>query len=93
MPFRFEPPTVTDGARFRADADATTKALFGHFAGHLRGVAVLKNGDAYVEHEFPYSDDITSADVAYLGGHVYVVDDTEAAALSAAGYGDRLVEL
>lgn len=86
MAYRFSPPTVTDAARFRADADEVTRRLWGHMAGDPKGKTVLKTGATYTECEFPYSDDIDAADIAYLGGHIYEVDATEKAALEAAGY-------
>ena len=52
-----------------------------------RGTTVLKSfAGAYTQTNYPTQDDIAGAAVAYLGGHDYVVSDTEAAALQAAGY-------
>jgi len=34
--------------------------------------------------------DLAGVEVTYLGGHVHTVDDTEAASLTAAGYGPYL---
>jgi hypothetical protein len=50
-------------------------------------VTVLKQpSGAYVQVEFPSPEQINAAAVTYLGGHVYEVDETEAASLLAAGY-------
>lgn len=93
MGWVFNPPTVDDGARFRADADPTTRALFRHFVGPTRGRTVLKTGGTYVTSDAPYLDDILAADVVYYGGHVHPVSDTEYTALVAAGFGAYLVEV
>lgn len=93
MPFRFSPPSFATGERLAPSMDATARALFGHFEAHRRGFDVRKVGGAYVQSTETYAADLDAADVVYLGGHVYVVDDVEAAALSSAGYGDQLVEL
>lgn len=56
------------------------------------GVSVLKEQDgSYRLVETPSEDDQTNADIVYLGGHVHLVSDEEAANLSAAGFGDGLV--
>jgi hypothetical protein len=60
-----------------------------HFT-QKRSTSILKTGSSYVEVPGPSDEQITAADIAYLGGHVYTVDDTEAAALTAAGYGAGL---
>lgn len=51
------------------------------------GVTVLKSPlGSYTQTQNPTPEQIDAAAVAYLGGHVYPVSDTEAAALTAAGY-------
>ena len=86
MAWRFSPPSVNDGAPYRADADEVTQRLWGHFSRHNTGVSVLKTGATYVDQQYPYQDDLDAADVVYLGGHIYDVSDAEAALLIAAGY-------
>ena len=54
---------------------------------YYEGITVLKTAGAYTQVQAPTQDDINAADIAYLGGHSYAVDSTEAAALTAAGYG------
>lgn len=93
MPFRFSPPSYATGESVAPGMDRVTAALCGHFVAHRRGVSVRKVGGAYVEAREPYLDDLLAADVVYLGGHFYEVSDAEAAALTAAGYGDQLEAL
>lgn len=55
---------------------------------HLdRGVTVLKETGAYREVSDPTPEEVTAADIAYLGGRKYTIDAAEAADLTAAGYG------
>ena len=51
-----------------------------------RGRSVLKNNGVYTTLDGPTVDQVNSADIAYLGGHIYEITDAEAAALTAAGY-------
>lgn len=50
------------------------------------GLSVLKTGTSYATVENPTDEQVTAADAAYLGGRTYTINDTEAAALTAAGY-------
>jgi hypothetical protein len=84
--YLFSPPSVNDGAAYRADADIVTRKLWGHFARHNTGVTLIKNNGVYVEQQYPYHDDLVAADLYYLGGHIYVVDNDEGLALIDAGY-------
>jgi hypothetical protein len=53
-----------------------------------RGQTVLKNPDnSYTTVAYPSQDQIAAAQIAYVGGHVYTVSTAEAAALTAAGFG------
>ena len=53
-----------------------------------RRVTVLKDAlGGYTQVSNPDPADIESATIAYLGGRSYTIDSTEAAALTAAGYG------
>jgi hypothetical protein len=59
--------------------------------GHIdRGLTVLKKDGIYTTLDFPYQGDCDAADIAYYGGHVYDIDEDEAVALTAAGYGDNI---
>jgi hypothetical protein len=84
--YLFSPPSVNDGAAYRADADIVTRKLWGHFARHNTGVTLIKNNGVYVEQQYPYHDDLVAADLYYLGGHIYEVSDEEAEELADAGY-------
>lgn len=53
-----------------------------------RGVTLLKSGVTYTQSRHPSDEDMAAADVVYLGGYTYVISAGEAAALTAAGYGD-----
>jgi hypothetical protein len=86
MAWRFSPPSVNDGAAYRADADVVTRKLWGHMARHNTGVSILKTNGVYVEQQYVYHDDVVAADIFYQGGHIYEVDDAEAQALVNAGY-------
>lgn len=51
------------------------------------GQSVLKSpGGSYTTVASPTPEQIDAAAVVYLGGRTYLVDDTEASALTAAGY-------
>lgn len=50
------------------------------------GVALLVTGSDVVEAQVPSMAAIAAADHAFLGGHIYTVDDAVAAILTAAGY-------
>jgi hypothetical protein len=76
----FTPPTVN--RRNVSPADRLFSRL-----NTPTGVTVLKQpSGAYVQVEFPSPEQINAAAVTYLGGHVYEVDEAEAASLLAAGY-------
>jgi hypothetical protein len=63
--------------------------LFGR-APHRVGTAVLRQDGLYRQVIDPREEELRDADRIFLGGRVHVVDDTEAAALAAAGYDDCL---
>lgn len=78
MPYLFSPPTV--------DRPVGPDRLWSRF--HFQvGQALLKKDGFYTLAEVITDEDFAAADVGYLGGHVYVIDDTEKADLEAAGYG------
>ena len=82
MPYLFRPPTVMEGP-------IGTGPLFYRYD-QPRGVSLLVTGTSVVEQRFPDQDQMAAADVVYLGGHEYLVDDAMAALLTSAGYGDGL---
>ena len=53
-----------------------------------RGLTILRTGTTVIATTDPEADAINSATVVFLGGHLYFIDDTEAALLTAAGYGN-----
>ena len=55
-----------------------------------RGVTLLINGSTVTENRTPSQDDLAAADQYFLGGHQYVVDQTTANILIAAGYSEYL---
>jgi hypothetical protein len=86
MSWTFVPPTV----QRRISLDHRD-FLFSRVT-YDEGVTVVKTlTGGYRQEQF---HDTNKADIAvvYLGGHVYPVDDAEAAALTAAGYGANLTE-
>jgi hypothetical protein len=58
------------------------------FARYTRkqGVTVYRLDGEFYEDRFPAQDDLIDADLIYLGGHEYVVNATEKAALESVGY-------
>ena len=83
--YQFTTPTV--------DYPLGSDRLFGRYR-YPVGVTVLKNPDgSYYTQHIPSEDQMTAAATVYLGGHVHLVSDSEAAALSAAGYGAGLVAI
>ena len=55
-----------------------------------RGISLLVTGTSVIENQYPSQDDLANCDYYFLGGHTYTVSDTQAAILTAAGYGDYL---
>lgn len=52
-----------------------------------QGVSLLKEAGFYRQVDGPTDEEIAAADIAYLGGHRYLVSDAEAGLLTVAGYG------
>lgn len=82
MPYTFRPPTVTR-------RQATTDFLWSRVP-YEEGQTVLKMTDGSYRTVSMVDPDLAGVEVTYLGGHVHTVDDTEAASLTAAGYGPYL---
>jgi hypothetical protein len=78
MAYRFRTPTVSEGP-------AGEGVLFSRYR-LVRGVTVLKIQGEYYEVRFPSSEEVQEAEVAYIGGYSYEVDEAEKTALEAAGY-------
>ncbi|MGZ4519165.1 MAG: hypothetical protein ACXVGA_00945 [Mycobacteriaceae bacterium] len=83
----FIPPTYEQA--FGPDPSSMARANGDRLFSRLTypvGYAVLKTNGFYTLVRNPDAESIASADVAYLGGHTYLVSDQEAADLTAAGY-------
>lgn len=78
----FTPPTIDEGP-------AGGGPLFGRYK-IARGITVLKTAGVYTQVRYPSLPQLAAADIVYLGGHAHPVDSTEAAALTAAGYGANI---
>ena len=82
MPYLFAPPTQS--------LPAGRDRLWSRFH-YQSGLALIKSGGFYSQPADVVADeDIAAGDATYLGGHVYLVSDSEAADLTAAGYGAYL---
>lgn len=76
----FTPPSALEHVRFHGRVTRSQNV----------GLTVLKTGASYTVVADPLYEQISAADIMYLGGRSYQVDGTEAAALTAAGYGAYL---
>lgn len=85
MPFYFQTPSVTEGP-------SGQERLF-QFYKLTRGVTVYRVGSNFSTVRYPSQDFLETVDEYWLGGHTYTVDNTTAASLSAAGFGDYLTEI
>jgi hypothetical protein len=78
MAYRFTTPTISEGP-------AGTGRLFSRYR-LVRGVSVLKIDGIYYQLRNPSSEEVASAQAAYIGGYSYEVNAGEKAGLEAAGY-------
>jgi hypothetical protein len=83
--YTFRTPTIDEGP--------TGNTRLDQFYTLPRGITILKVNGKYREERYPLSSDVKNAEIAYVGGHVYTVTNSEAADLTAAGYGDYLTEI
>lgn len=81
MAFYFTPPVIVERRG--------SHPLFGRL-GVRQGVSVLKEGGFYRQLLDPSAEEVSGADIAYLGGRVYRVSDAEASDLAEAGYDEFL---
>lgn len=88
--FLFEPPVAYDVPRVLPDTRRVPFLLMRHYSELPRGRTVLKIGGTYETVDNPEQDLLDSATEVYLGGHVYIVTDAVADALTVAGYGSGL---
>ena len=78
MAYRFTTPTISEGP-------AGEGRLFSRYR-LVRGISILKIDGEYYQVRYPSSEEIASAEVAYIGGYSYEVGAGEKAQLEAAGY-------
>lgn len=82
------PPVYVGGQDRYRPVPALSQRLMRHFKSRARGRTVLLIDGVYATYDTPSQDTINVATEVYQGGHVYTVTDAQAAALTAAGYGD-----
>jgi len=78
MSYLFVPPVENEGPM-------GGNHLFARYT-RKQGVTVYRLDGEFYEDRFPAQDDLDLADLVYLGGHEYVVNATEKAALESVGY-------
>lgn len=86
--FEFRPPSVT--RRFHKNGH---RDFLWDRVSYQEGLTVVKTTSGGYRQEALHNSDATDIAVVYLGGHVSRVDATEAASLTAAGYGSFLTEV
>jgi hypothetical protein len=79
MTYIFKPPTVNE-------SPAGFSRLFWRYK-IARGDSILVYGTAIVRERTPGVDETQAADYCYLGGHEYVITQTEVDILTNGGYG------
>lgn len=78
MAYLFVPPVVDQGPMGGG-------WLFWRYT-RKQGITVYRIDGQWYEEQYPWQDDLDSADLVYLGGHEYYVTESEKNALEAAGY-------
>ena len=78
MSYLFVPPVVEEGPM-------GGNWLFARYT-RKQGVCVYRLDGVFYEDRFPIQDDLTLADLVYLGGHEYYVTLDEKNALESVGY-------
>jgi hypothetical protein len=79
MAYRFTTPTVSE------NPGGNYHPLFSNIKIPV-GVTVLKIDGDYFEVRYPSAEEVAAADIAYIGGYSYEVDESEKTDLEAAGY-------
>lgn len=90
MPSTFRPPVVYSLPRTLPTSAGPERRFFRRASALPVGQSVLKINGVYQTISNPTLLQCDAASEVYLGGHDYVVNDTIAAALTAAGYGAYL---
>ena len=83
----FTPPVAADLPWVNAETPPPARNLYRHYGPAERGRSVIRVGGVYRTVDSPDQITLSAATEIYLGGHVYTVTATVAAALTAAGYG------
>ena len=78
MAYRFTTPTISEGP-------AGEGRLFSRYR-LVKGVSVLKIDGEYYELQYPSSEEVEAAEIAYIGGYSYEVGEGEKIQLEEAGY-------
>lgn len=86
----FRPPVVYTLPRVLPTTRGPERSHFRHYSPLPVGQSVLKLNGVYQTIQNPTANQCEAATEVYLGGHKYEVNDTIAAALTAAGYGANL---
>jgi hypothetical protein len=84
----FTPPTFDEQPRLEVTSRGSAARLFSYYPVHRVGRNIYKYADGTYTTVDPTGD--LAPVVTYYGGHIYTVDDVEAAALAAAGFGANL---
>jgi len=82
----FQPPVAYDNPSTLPDTKGPAKMLFERLGAQPRGRSVLRTAGVYATLDYPTTAQINAATEAYIGGHIYDVDNATVAALVAAGY-------
>lgn len=77
---------MADVPRVLPSTRGVARAHMRHYSPLLRGHSVLKENGVYVTVDTPDQIRCNAAQEVYLGGHIYVVSQAVADALTAAGY-------
>lgn len=87
--FTFTPPTVNYLPGVLPETHGVQRSLFRYFGGNPAGMSVIKVAGHFVTVDNPSTDQLIGRDGVdwFLGGHVYVVTQAVADALTADGYG------
>ena len=85
--YEFRPPTRSIPVDRRGQDPLWSRVKFNE------GYAVVKRTDGSYEQTLVVDRSRPDAAFIYTGGHVHLIDDAEAVALTAAGYGSFLTEV
>lgn len=86
----FTTPVAFTGPRLLPGSRGPERCFFRRASALPVGQTVLKESGVYSTVQNPDANRVAAAQAVYLGGHVYEVNATIAAELTAAGYGNYL---